>query len=407
MSTNMVALVRHLNAIHKYCLRHEQHVFQNEEEYMEWYRKIVQDGAVSFVRSSGIKSNNEKMNNNISLMFYCNRSGKRNLNNRAGSIKMNSVCPSYFRMTKHQTGHVSVYAQLQHVGHECIPQFKSIDSYVPLNTAINQIGNLCKTFKQLSKTTIPKDYPMEKNSLVNSCMELLGNIKNDFERAQTLLDGIIPGGKNETVEDGHNDMKSGEFDDFYGALEDGSVDLDGSIQLQFSEPEGEDDDIQVLKESIHSNSASSSNETHNSQILLSPRRAMSSSPPTIPKLDAVQRYDEQRIQQYRQMPLVLNNGRIQCTLCSVILKNFESYNIHRHTQHGLSTIKKQPSPIEVAAGTIIQSFDSRKLCAVCHQRFLTASPNSVLLCKGCNVTFHIGCQQGHIAICPNNSPILL
>lgn len=78
MSTNMVALVRHLNSAHKYCLRHEQHIFENEAEYSEWYKNIVKDGSVSFARTSGLK-NSEKLNANVSLMFYCNRSGKRNL----------------------------------------------------------------------------------------------------------------------------------------------------------------------------------------------------------------------------------------------------------------------------------------------------------------------------------------
>uniref|UniRef100_A0AC35G739 C2H2-type domain-containing protein n=1 Tax=Panagrolaimus sp. PS1159 TaxID=55785 RepID=A0AC35G739_9BILA len=196
MSTSMVALIRHMNTCHRYSLRHEQHIFKDEDEYLDWFRKLVEDGSVSFIRSSAVKAN-EHANGTVSLMFYCNHTGRKHLNNRANTLKSNAICPAYFRMTKHQSGHVSVYAQLRHVGHECIPKFKTIESYPLIRQSMAEIEYAFATFKALAKTAIPVDYPMEQNSLITSCLETLNNIKVDFERAKTLIDGVIPGKKSD------------------------------------------------------------------------------------------------------------------------------------------------------------------------------------------------------------------
>uniref|UniRef100_A0AC34FPK7 C2H2-type domain-containing protein n=1 Tax=Panagrolaimus sp. ES5 TaxID=591445 RepID=A0AC34FPK7_9BILA len=120
--------------------------------------------------------------------------------------------------------------------------------------------------------------------------------------------------------------------------------------LRFESSPELEDEVEILKNSIYNAVA---NLTNNSDLAsqVSPPPGDIPSPPThsndlgpstsssVEKLDTVRNMDEERIQQYRQTPNVLENGRIQCTLCSVILKTFDSYNIHRHTQHGLPTIE--------------------------------------------------------------------
>ena len=101
-----------------------------------------------------------------------------------------------------------------------------------------------------------------------------------------------------------------------------------------------------------------------------------------------------------KMPMLLSNGRVQCTQCGVILKTFESYNVHRNTQHGLkplnrsAMIQRHELPQDPA-----YDFDKRKLCSVCNLNFVNCDLHHILYCECCKVTFHRGCNNGHLAVC--------
>uniref|UniRef100_A0A914BZ77 C2H2-type domain-containing protein n=1 Tax=Acrobeloides nanus TaxID=290746 RepID=A0A914BZ77_9BILA len=385
-STTISALCEHITQ-HGKPLKEFNATFPTEGDFKIWLEDLTKDGSTQFVKPTGGRL---KADGTGTQILNCNRTGiprsTSDPDRTKGSSKIGVTCPAHIRVFYNRDKSIRVAAQLNHYGHECLPQFQTFDQFPAVADCMKRMKT---TYTKLCET-LAKKLPANFNLFMSGqSLTVLNTIKNSecemaraIEQLQSIPEAVLrrtqAGGaiqvgiktqplnrpvsnyyENTQLEElEHYDYQDADPNVTYYVLDEESLlDLPGSSTVDY--------DIESNMTMIQHHS--SSIKQCNSEV----------EPEDI-------------------MPIHLQDGRVKCPHCQLVLKNSASYKTHRINKHGVYVPRSKKKSNRSASGQLIE-VDRNATCPVCKRNFTNDSMAEY--CTFCEKTLHYECVHPHYENC--------